>query len=154
MTATAFAKLCDDFRKAAGLPDLGIHTLSSGVASFIMTIRDVEVQVCHVPHQPGLVHIFADLGSAAEYDLSVARELAQANALLLPHDYRAVICRRPVTGDYVVRIAMPLDANTPGALLLRCIQSQVAAILSIRADLAAFAMGGTPRDAAAAADFA
>lgn len=137
--ANPFALLCERFGAAAGLPALAVQSLPSGVSSFLLELRGVEVQVCHVAQLPGWVQIHADVGPAHAFQPAAAVQLAEANGWLLNHEEGAAICRRPITRDYILRTRLPLDAYTAAGPLLRGIQAQVGAVLSIRESLAGLA---------------
>lgn len=132
MNTTAFRTLFDGFRQAANLPDLARQNLPSGLTSFLVTIHDVDIQVSHLGEPFAYIFIDADLGAHDDFDTSLPAELAEANAWLLTHEHGAVICKRPITRDYVVRTALALDQEASGAALQRRVQSQASAVAAIR----------------------
>ncbi len=145
MNSTAFNALLDSFRQAANQPGLASQSLPTGRTSFCLTIQDVDVQVSHAGDAFAYVFIDTDLGAHDPYDSTLAAELAEANAWLLTHEHGAVICKRPVTRDYVIRTTLALDHAASGAALLRRLQSQADAVASIRRHLAAAPAPEIPR---------
>jgi hypothetical protein len=140
-TSTAFTQLCERFSALAGLPGPAMQSLPSGVSSFMLEARGVQVQVSHVASMPAWVQMHADIGAAYSFHPRAATELAEANAWLLNQDNGAVICRRPITRDYLLRTRLALDARTPAPRLLASIRAQVSAVLSIRENLVAESVG-------------
>lgn len=135
--STAFSGLCERFSTALGLPGLAVQSLPSGVSSFLLEARGVQVQVSHMAPMPAWLHLHADIGAAHTFHPRAAAELAEANAWMLNLTSGAVICRRPITRDYVLRTCMALDTHMPPLQLLAGIRTQVGAVLSIRENLAA-----------------
>ncbi len=144
MNTTAFQQLFDGFRQAANLPDLASQSMPSGVTSFLVSMQDVDIQVSHFGEPFAYIFIDADLGAQDDFDTTLAAELAEANAWLLTHEHGAVICKRPITRDYVVRTALALDEAASGAALQQRVLSQARAVAAIRRNFLASA----PVDAA------
>ena len=149
MSTTAFAKLCDEFRQAAGMPELEVLNLPEGAASFFVSIDGVEVQAALLPQEPAVVQLIAGIGAAGEYDPSVSRKLAETNAWLIAEQDGPVICRVPVTREYAMSMALPLDAEVCAARLTSCLQSLAAATARIRSELATSAVADSAQAAQA-----
>jgi DNA-binding protein len=139
MNTTAFQQLFDGFRQAANLPDLASQSMPSGLTSFLVTIQDVDIQVSHLGEPFAYIFIDADLGAHDDFDTTLAAELAEANAWLLTHEHGAVICKRPITRDYVVRTAVALDQEASATALKQRVQSQASAVAAIRRNFLASA---------------
>lgn len=135
--ATACQALFASLGRAAGLADLAVQTTPSGITTVLLTVADVDVQLCHLRHQPSRLHILSDIGSANAFDESAAGGLAEINAWLLNHPHGAVICRRPVCHDYVLWQTVPLDDNLTGEQLLQAARSRANAALTVRKGLLA-----------------
>lgn len=145
MNTTAFERLFDDFRQTANLPDLVRLSISAGVTSFFFLVssQDVDIQVSHGGEPFNYIFIDADLCAHDASDAALPAELAEANAWLLTHEYGAVICKRPLTRDYVVRTVLTLDEAASGAALQRRVKSQASAVAAIRRDFQALAPAKT-----------
>lgn len=105
-----FAALCREFQQELGGADLGVLDTPGGAASFVVEVEGVEVQVFHVPDPGDWVFVEATLGAAGEWSDAQVRELAESNAWLLTEPSGAAVCRRPITGDYLLRSGLPLGS--------------------------------------------
>lgn len=134
MSAAQFEKLYAGVCKAIGASPVALETTEAGTC-FPLEAADVSVHVCRLPPQPDRVHLIAHIAPRHAYRAAVAAELMAANAWLMYAPREARICRKPMTGDYVLRTWLPLDGRMSAGELLREVQALGAMVARVRRDL-------------------